>query len=274
MAIKLLAFDLDGTIVKEDHTTITKKSLEAIRCAKNKGIVTVIATGRIVSALPDSINVDRDIDYIITANGARTQNAKTKEIMNKSGLNYKKVDELTRLADKLGIFYELYCDGKSYAPRKNKENIDSFNIHDRFYELLKNRPMPFEDISDLEDKGLTVEKFNMLSIPYDRYNEVWNAFTNIKDINQVSSIKINIEINSHTTSKWNAIQYLCKTLNIDTNDVMTIGDSGNDYEMIKNAGLGVCMGNGFDEVKDVAQYVTSSIEEDGFYKALKRYDIC
>ena len=52
---------------------------------------------------------------------------------------------------------------------------------------------------------------------------------------------------------------------------MTIGDSGNDYEMIKNSGIGVCMENGFDEVKHVSDYVTKSIDEDGFSYALKKF---
>ena len=83
--------------------------------------------------------------------------------------------------------------------------------------------------------------------------------------------KINIEINDENTSKWEAIKCLCKKLHINEDEVMTIGDSGNDYEMIKRAGLGVCMKNGFDEVKDVSDYVTDGIEEDGFYKAVKMF---
>ena len=269
--IKLLAFDLDGTVIMDDHTTITDKSLEAIKYAKEKGVVIVIATGRIVSALPDKIDIKNDVDYIITANGARLQEAKTMDVIVNSGLNYKKVEELSQLAEKLGIFYEIYCNGKSYAPRKNKNNIDKFNIHEEFYDILNMRPIAFDTLEELESQGLKVEKFNMLSIPFDRYDEVWKEFSNIKGINQVSSMKINIEINDENTSKWEAIKCLCKKLHINEDEVMTIGDSGNDYEMIKRAGLGVCMKNGFDEVKDVSDYVTDGIEEDGFYKAVKMF---
>ena len=271
MAIKLLAFDLDGTIVMDDQKTITDKSIEAIRYAKEKGLVVVVATGRIVSGLPSALDVDKNVDYLITANGARMQQVGVDKPLYKSGLNYKKVDELAKLAEKLGIFFELYCDGKSYALRKNTENIDSFNIHERFYKLLSTRPIPVDSISELEDRELTVEKFNMLSIPFDMYDKVWKEFSKVEGINQVSSIKINIEINSDMTSKWNAIESLCDKLGIATDEVMTIGDSGNDYEMIKKAGLGVCMGNGFDEVKDVSDFVTESIENDGFYKAIKKF---
>ena len=271
MEVKLLAFDLDGTIIKDDRKTITDKSIEAIKYAASKGVKIVIATGRMVSAIPAEImNLDC-IDYVVSTNGASLVDNKTGEVMYKSGLNYKKVDELAKLAERLGIFYELYCGGKSYAPKINKDNIDKFNIHEEFFDLLNDRTIPFESLEELENKVIEVDKFNMLSIPYDRYAEVWDAFAKIKGINQVSSIKINIEINSDETSKWNAIKELCNKINIDTNSVMTIGDSGNDYEMIKNAGLGVCMGNGFDEVKNASKYITKSIDEDGFEYALRKF---
>ena len=271
MALELLAFDLDGTIIKEDRMTVTNKSIEAIKYAADKGVKIVIATGRMISAIPREILELECIDYVITANGARLTNIKTGEVIHKSGLNYTKVDELSKIAEHLGIFYELYCDGKSYAPKKNKDSIESFNIHEEFFDLLNNRTIPFDNLNELERKQIEVEKFNMLSIPYDRYNEIWEAFSKVKGINQVSSIKINIEINSEETSKWNAIKALCNKINIDTKCVMTIGDSGNDYDMIKNAGLGVCMGNGFDEVKLASKYVTKSIDEDGFDYAIRKF---
>lgn len=268
MDIKLLAFDLDGTIVKADQKTITERSIQAIEYVANKGIDLIIATGRMYSSLPKELIRNKNISYFITSNGAKLYSAKTGEMLYRSSLNYSKVRELSNLADELELFYELYCDGKSYAPRKNKENIYKYHISERFFEILNTRPISFETLDELENKGKEVEKFNMLSIPSVKYEKVWDAFLKIKGINQVSSIKVNIEINSEKTSKWNAIKELCNIKKIKYDEVMTIGDSGNDYEMIKNAGFGVAMGNGIDEVKNVAKYVTKGIEEDGFYEAI------
>jgi hydroxymethylpyrimidine pyrophosphatase-like HAD family hydrolase len=111
----------------------------------------------------------------------------------------------------------------------------------------------------------------MLSIPYDEYDKVWDEFSKISGINQVSSIKINIEINNETTSKWSAIKRLTKHLNIQDDEIMTIGDSGNDFEMIKRAGLGIAMGNGFEQVKKVAKYITNCDYEDGFANAIYKF---
>ena len=138
--------------------------------------------------------------------------------------------------------------------------------------MLNERPIAFENLEDLMLKGKKeVEKFNMLSIPYEMYNRVWEEFGKIKGINQVSSIKINIEINNETTSKWSAIKVLTEKLGIKDSEIMTVGDSGNDYEMIKKAGIGVAMGNGFDEVKKVANYITDFDYNDGFAKAVYKF---
>lgn len=268
--IKLLVFDLDGTVVWEkDHKTITQKTFDAIEYAAKKGVTVMIATGRMLSGIQDFLVNNPNIKYLITTNGSKLIDLSSKEVMFSNPLSYEKVKELANKAEELGIFYELYCDGKSYAPRKNKENILSFNIHKEWFDMLNNRPIPFETIEDLiiVDKK-EVEKFNMLSIPYGMYDKVWDEFSKIKGINQVSSIKINIEINNETTSKWSAIKVLANKLGIKDEEIMAIGDSGNDYEMIKNSGIGVAMGNGFDEVKEVANYVTECDCEDGFANAI------
>lgn len=271
--VRMLVFDLDGTVVwQKDHKTITEKTFEAIEYAAQKGVIVVIATGRMLSGIQQYLTDNKNIKYLITTNGSKLINLENKEVMYANPLSYEKVKELSNKAEELGLFYELYCDGKSYAPRKNKENILSYNIHKEWFDMLNDRPIAFETLEDLliKDKK-QVEKFNMLSIPYDKYDKVWNEFKKIRGINQVSSIKINIEINNETTSKWEALQYLIKYLGLKDEEVMTIGDSGNDYEMIKKAGLGVAMGNAFDEVKDVAAYVTDSDEKDGFAKAVYKF---
>lgn len=271
--IRMLVFDLDGTVVwQNDHKTITEKTFQAIEYAAKKNVTVVIATGRMLSGIQDFLLHNKNIKYLITTNGSKLINLENKNVMYSNPLSYEKVRELCNKAQKLGLFYELYCDGKSYAPRSNKENILKYNIHKEWFDMLNERPIAFETLEELliKDKK-EVEKFNMLSIPYDQYDNVWKEFKEIKGINQVSSIKINIEINNETTSKWAALKHLLEVTGIKEEEVMTIGDSGNDYEMIKRAGLGVAMGNAFDEVKDVAKYVTDYDDKDGFAKAVYKF---
>ena len=64
---------------------------------------------------------------------------------------------------------------------------------------------------------------------------------------------------------------LAKHLGLNKDNVMTLGDAGNDLHMIKYAGLGIAMGNAFDEVKEAADYITDSNDNDGVAKAIEKF---
>ena len=68
-------------------------------------------------------------------------------------------------------------------------------------------------------------------------------------------------------SKANGLLALCKYYNIDIKDVISFGDSMNDYEILKTAGIGVAMGNSIDKLKEIADYITDDIDKDGIYNA-------
>ena len=79
------------------------------------------------------------------------------------------------------------------------------------------------------------------------------------------------EISSKNVDKWNAIDFLISKLNIKKEEIIAIGDNMNDKNMIKEAGLGIAMGQSTPEIKKVADYITSSNVEDGVEKALKKF---
>ena len=78
-----------------------------------------------------------------------------------------------------------------------------------------------------------------------------------------------IHVNNPTISKGNAMAGLCKFLKIDLKDTVAIGDKINDISMIKMAGLGVAMGNATEDVKKVADFITTTNDEDGVAKVLE-----
>jgi hydroxymethylpyrimidine pyrophosphatase-like HAD family hydrolase len=81
----------------------------------------------------------------------------------------------------------------------------------------------------------------------------------------------NIEINSGDAHKGAALLELCRHLNIDPAQAMAFGDGLNDVTMIKTAGIGVAMGNADPRVKDVADFVTDTNDNDGVAKAIRRF---
>ncbi|MGL4282527.1 MAG: HAD-IIB family hydrolase [Eubacterium aggregans] len=81
----------------------------------------------------------------------------------------------------------------------------------------------------------------------------------------------NLEINNPTANKGDGLKHLCGRLNISGDEVMAIGDSNNDIEMLKYAGLAVAMGNGGELVKQVSDYVTTTNDDGGVALALDRF---
>lgn len=81
------------------------------------------------------------------------------------------------------------------------------------------------------------------------------------------------EITNKNVNKWTAIEYLIEKLNIKKEEVMAIGDNINDIEMIKNAGMGIAMGNSAPQVKDIADFITSDNDSNGVAEAINKYII-
>ena len=79
------------------------------------------------------------------------------------------------------------------------------------------------------------------------------------------------EVSSKNVDKWYAIEEIMKLENIEQEEVMSFGDNNNDILMIKNAGLGIAMGNAQEPVKKAANYITLSNEEDGVAEAIKKF---
>ena len=80
------------------------------------------------------------------------------------------------------------------------------------------------------------------------------------------------EIMNDKVDKWSALKFLIKKLNIKKQEILTIGDNINDEEMIKNAEVGVAMGNSYPRIKDIANYVSSDNNSSGVAEAINKYN--
>ena len=89
-----------------------------------------------------------------------------------------------------------------------------------------------------------------------------------KKFNIVKSAPFFLEFLKPEADKWYAIEALAKHLGVKNEEIMTFGDEKNDYLMVKNAGMGIAIGNAIKEVKDVAKYITVKNYENGIAHAL------
>lgn len=114
MDIKLIATDVDGTLVGADHMVIPKVNIEAMNMAKEKGIINVISTGRSLSLTAGEIEKLGCIDYAVISNGAAVVDLKDNSVMTSCYLDKEKVEEIVNIFNKYPLVYEIYADKKGF----------------------------------------------------------------------------------------------------------------------------------------------------------------
>lgn len=270
MAIKLIMTDLDGTLFKNDHESISERNVNALKKAQEKGIKICIATGRTKSLIFDAVALVPFADYIITSNGAVTYNAKTDEIITSQLLSAEKSKKVFEIINAHSLTHEIYFEGECFLDGYSAKLYNYGNISAHYLKVLKDKANVVPDLSEhIGEKG--VEKINIMHVVGDELQEIKDSFLNIGGIYVTSSIPENLEMNNINANKGYALSALCRILNISENEVMAFGDSGNDCEMLRTAGYSFATANAWDEAKKAAKSVTLSNENDGVAVQIEKY---
>lgn len=260
---KLIALDMDGTLLKGDNT-ISQETKKAIKLAKEKGIKIVIATGRPIQGVMnylEELDLINDDEYVIAYNGSSIYNTKTLEPIVRSGLTGKDFKDIYKLSKSLGVEFHGFTDECCIAPKENRyteAEIQHNNIDVKVIDIENDI-----DDNDFIIKAMILDEKEKLDqavkiIPKE-YFERYNALRTVSFI---------FEFMNKNCSKSSALKALCSHLNIPQNEVIAFGDGDNDIDMLQFAGLGVAMGNASHYVKSKADYITLSNEEDGIADAL------
>lgn len=270
MSVELIAFDLDGTVLI-DHKEIPQENIDAMIKAYKKGVYIVPATGRIASFLPKELLNSEFCKYALTCNGGNVYNIKTMECIHGAYIDSIVAKKVYSVIKKYNLYMEFYVKGGTpYTKTTTTEKtMQKYNMpEEKRYFLTKNYSY-FDDITKfLNDENRLYEKINLTYIPQGIREEVRNTLNQIPEISVCSSIPDNLEINSFTAGKGNALMSLCKHLNIDIKNAMAIGDGENDVSMLEVAGVSVAMGNACGEALNAAKIKTTDCNDCGFAKAV------
>lgn len=270
MAVKLIMTDLDGTLFKDDHESISERNISALKRAKEKGIKICISTGRTKSLICDAAAAVPFADYIITSNGAVTYDAQTDKIITSELLDAEKSKKVFEVINSHKLTHEIYFEGECFLDGYSAMAYNYGNISAHYLKVLKDKANVVPNLSEhIGNKG--VEKINIMHVTGGELEGVKNAITNIGGIYVTSSIPENLEMNNYNANKGYALTALCKILGISENEVMAFGDSGNDCEMLKIAGYSFATANAWDEAKRAAKSVTFSNEDDGVAAEIEKY---
>lgn len=262
---KMIALDMDGTLLRDDKT-ISTETMNAIKLAKSIGIKVVLATGRPLSGIEAYLK-DLDLlntsDYAITLNGAIVQNTHNHSIISKHKLTIEDFSELYELSKKLQVNFHAFTSDGIITPKMTE--------YSKLEEVVNNLKVKIVDIPKLK-KSMEIIKIMMVDEPVILEKAIKALPSELyKKYTIVRSAPYYLEFLNKDCNKGEGIKILAKYLNIDIKDVICIGDAGNDLHMIKYAGLGVAMGNAFAEVKEIADYITKTNEEDGVAHVIHKF---
>lgn len=281
MNIKLVASDLDGTIIDRNNN-ISKNNLEAIKNLHKKNISFVICTGKSYSV---SQNVCRQFnaEFGIFGNGSQILNLKTKKEIYRKTLLKQDLLFVSTLAKRYNLHIHLYTDNNIITEKLEFMDLRNFILKERNsnnleFKTVKNiisyiedfSPEVFSIVISTEEKSL-IDFKNIISVN----PNICSAYINKRGTYKDLVINKNYEylnISPFGVNKNEALKHLCKYLNISNENILAIGDNVNDFEMIKESGIGVAVNGSYDDLKQVAQYVTkSTVTEGAFAEAVSKF---
>lgn len=270
--IKMIGLDLDGTLL-DSNKVFTDYSRQVIAEAIRQGVIVLPATGRPASGIPKEVMGFPGIRYALTSNGARVLDMQEEKVLYERLIPYEAGEKLLDILQKYDALLETYYGGIGYANKEDLKVVERYMPSVPMRNYILNTRRPVEDVCRMYYReGRPADKIQAL---FASQEERRAAFAEVKEkvpeITACGALDNNLEANSKEAQKGIALIKLGEILGISREEIMACGDGSNDAGMVRDAGFGVAMANAVDEVKEVADYVTLSNDEDGAAKAIEKY---
>lgn len=265
--VKLIALDLDGTLVREDQS-ISKEDMDAVARAQMAGITVVVATGRIFPTAKELVSHLQISTPVICSNGADVR-FENKTIYSRTIENSwlrKAYAELEPYCFSRFVFCgdHIYCEkGNKHEELFRKWGLDLF--HKDLVIFCDDTEALMQTVGDGAVKLLACTENES------RHGEIQELIDSFGCFDAVKGERLHFELTRKGVTKASALEFLACRMGMDMQDVMAIGDSTNDLEMLRCAGVGIAMGNAMEEALAVADGVTLPIWENGVAHAINKY---
>ncbi len=258
--IKAVFFDVDGTLVSFKTHKVSQGTLDAIKQMQAKNIKVFVATGRHPSILYLGNNVDEiKFDGFVTLNGQYCFTDKN-EVIYEKHICKEDIESIVKFIKENDITCGFVEDKEMYLNQ----------ITDSVRNVLNSVNLPIPLITDIS-RAIHGKVFQLNPyIPVDFQDKFMEAIPNCE---ATRWSPLFIDVIPAGGGKHVAIEKIMDYYGYSRDEIMAFGDGGNDKTMIMAAGIGIAMGNANEDVKEVADYVTASVDDEGVVKALKYFNI-
>lgn len=286
---KLVAIDLDGTMLNQ-YGIVTENTKKTIQKTIQKGVDVIIASGRPIDSIQSIAKEIGSEKYFIAGNGALIYDIQKDEIIYDKFLPKEKVLEIIKICEENSISYNVYTNQTILATalkynvlyyqkenlKKEESKQTKISIVENMYEYVKNKKE---------------EKFLKMTICDDNQTVFQSIIRKLRKIEGIEVLDVShmsrktikqgteeitieyyyTEITVKNVDKWDALEFLMEKLDVKKEEVIAIGDNVNDKKMIQEAGLGVAMEGSTPVVTQVADYITTSNNEEGVVNVLEKF---
>lgn len=272
MNIRIIVLDLDGTLLTSQKQ-ISPEDYAALERAAGQGVYIVPSTGRFYKGMPQIVRDLPFVRYVSSVNGAEVYDCIEDKAIHRDELTWEEADEVFSVLETMPVVYDCFQDGWGWMDRRLYDIADQYIPDQRVLNMVHELRTPLDNFREtIRSRKRGVQKiqmfFNDMSVREKAFQILEERFPHLT---VTTSIKNNIELNSKNADKGRALQVLCDHLGIDIKDSMAFGDSGNDIAMIKAAGVGVAMENADPKVKEIADFITASNNDNGVAKAIYHF---
>lgn len=268
MSYQIIAFDMDGTLL-DSSKQIRADSLEAIRQATEAGKTVVLSTGRCVPELDGYWEQLSNVKYISCISGSIIIETATGNLLYSREIAPELVETLLERTKEEDVMIHLLS-RRSIAQKDKQSHMADYHmgVYQAMFDRLTEKPEDLRAFYQAEHPPVC--KLNFYCRTLEQRARLEEQLSDLP-LTHCYAETHSLEFTPLGVSKGSALTYICNKLSVPIEESIAVGDAENDLDMLRTAGLGVAMGNAFENVQAIADAVVRSNDEGGCAQAIQEY---
>ncbi|MBQ2714183.1 MAG: HAD family phosphatase [Clostridia bacterium] len=267
MKYKFIASDFDDTFISTTGK-VGERTIKAVHDFQSLGGIFMLCSGRMFQSVRREAQEIGFHGDVVCYNGAMVGNIDTGEIKYHNTMSVEVALDILLNLEKENTLIHLYIDDEVYVKEKNEYS----DLYKKSCKIEYN-VVGYDLSKFLLEKNRPVTKVLAFDTP-DRINEMSEKYSAISRVEKKYTVSPSaaylLDFVNYGASKGEGVKAMCEKLNVSIAETVCFGDSPNDISMLKVAGLGVAVKNARDSVKEAADYVTDSCDDDGVGRAIEK----
>lgn len=265
----LIALDIDGTLLNSE-LKLTEGNREAVHRAHREGKHVVLSTGRCLAELRQILEALPEIRYLVCENGSCVYDVKHERAVHVAPVPAEEILYILDLMKDEDVVLQAFHDNVAYFNQPNGDWTCDFSMGN-YREIFDRTAIWDERLFDtFARRPFQVEKLNLYFRDAQTQQRI-HAVLAQRNLKLADSIGHMIEVVSAEADKGIGLEMLCRHIGVPVEETIAVGDSMNDIEVLKTAGLSAAMGNACPEARDAADIVTDDCDHDGVARVIREY---